>query len=320
MTRSVTTTPNVAMTGGEWAMLVTLSLLWGGGFFFIGVAIRALPPFSIVFSRLVIAALVLLAVVTIAGPGLPRSGRVWRAFFAMGAINNLIPFSLLAFGQTALASGLVSILNATTPLFGVVVAHLLTDDERMTPGRFLGVLTGFLGVAIMIGRGAFSGLGDTLVAELACLGAALSYALASVYGRRFRRLGVTPMQTATGQITAAAILMAPLVMVVDRPWEIANPGTAVWLSIATLAIASTAFAYILYFRLLATAGAVNLLLVTLLVPVSAILLGALFLDERLAPTHLAGMALIALGLAAIDGRPARRLRRAFAGNGKTNGQ
>ena len=317
MAHAVSTPRNAAMTGGEWAILVGLSILWGGSFFFIGVAVKALPPFTIVFCRVALAALILLAVVRAFGPGMPWTGRAWRAFFVMGFLNNLVPFSLLVWGQTQIASGLASILNATTPLFGVLVAHLLTDDEKLSGGRLFGVLVGFSGVAVMLGRGAFSGLatggGDTLLAELACLGAALSYAFASVFGRRFKRMGVSPMQTATGQVTASAVLLAPVALLIDRPWTLANPGVAVWLALLGLAAACTALAYILYFRLLATAGAVNILLVTLLVPVSAILLGFLVLGERLAPEHFAGMALIALGLAAIDGRPARRLRRALSG-------
>lgn len=315
MTQASSAPRNAAMTGGEWAILIGLSVLWGGSFFFIGVAVKAVPPFTIVFSRVALAALILLAVVRLFGPGMPWTGRVWRAFFVMGFLNNLVPFSLLVWGQTQIASGLASILNATTPLFAVLVAHLLTDDEKLSAGRLFGIVVGFSGVAVMLGRGAFSGLatGDTLLAELACLGAALSYAFAGVFGRRFKRMGVSPMQTATGQVTASAVMLAPVALLVDRPWTLANPGIAVWLALLALAVAATAFAYILYFRLLATAGAVNLLLVTLLVPVSAILLGFLVLGERLAPEHFAGMALIALGLAAIDGRPVRRLRRALSG-------
>jgi drug/metabolite transporter (DMT)-like permease len=218
-----------------------------------------------------------------------------------------VPFSLLVWGQTQIPSGLAAILNATTPLFAVLVAHVLTADERMTRGRLAGIVIGFAGVALMLGPEAWRGFGDDLMAQLACLAAACSYGFAGVFGRRFRRLGVPPLATATGQVTASTAMLVPLALLVDRPWQLAVPGIEVWGAVAALALLSTALAYILFFRILASAGAVNLSLVTLLVPPGAILLGALFLDERLEPLHFAGMALIGLGLAAIDGRPARRL-------------
>ncbi|PLX38086.1 MAG: EamA family transporter [Hyphomicrobiales bacterium] len=300
------------MTGFEWSLLIGLSLLWGGSFFFVGVAVSGLPPFSIVFLRVAIAALILHVVVRAFGPGMPKGGAVWLAFFGMGFLNNAIPFSLLVWGQTQIASGLASILNATTPLFGVVVAHFLTDDEPMRANRVAGVVIGFAGVAVMLApelTGEMAGeVSGALLAQLACLGAALSYAFASVFGRRFKRMGVSPIATATGQVTASSILLLPLALLVDRPWELGMPSMSVWLSVLALASVSTALAYIAYFLLLETAGAVNLLLVTLLVPVGAILLGWLLLAERLSPEHGIGMALIALGLAAIDGRPTRWLK------------
>jgi drug/metabolite transporter (DMT)-like permease len=279
------------MGPAQWVTLIVLSILWGGSFFFVEVAVGNLPPFTIVLLRVGLAAVTL------------------HLFLIMGFLNNVVPFSLLVYGQTQIASGLAAILNATTPLFTVIVVHFMTADEKMTGGRLAGALTGFAGVIVMIGPEALDGLTGNLAAQIACLGAALSYAFAGAFGRRFARLGVTPVHTATGQVTASSILLLPLVLLTDQPWALAMPGLAVWASIAALAVASTALAYILYFRLLSTAGATNLLLVTLLVPVSAILLGASILGERLDPEHIAGMVLIALGLAFIDGRPARTLGR-----------
>ncbi len=291
----------------EWAMLVALSGLWGGSFFFVGVAVAALPTLTIVALRVGLAALALWAAVALLGRTVPRAPAVWAAFFGMGLLNNALPFALIVWGQQSIGSGLAAILNATTPLFAVVVAGVLLPDERATPLRVTGVATGFLGVALMIGLSGRAGPAAPLVPQLAILAAALSYACAGVYGRRFRRLGVDPVATAAGQVTASALLLAPLALLVDRPFALAAPSAAVWAAVAALAILSTALAYILYFQLLARAGATNVLLVTLLVPVSAILLGALFLGERLGPAHFAGMGLIALGLAAIDGRPVRAL-------------
>jgi drug/metabolite transporter (DMT)-like permease len=300
---------NKTMGAVEWALLIGLSVLWGGSFYFVGVAVDGLPPFTIVVVRVGIAALALNAAVLVLGLRMPSDRRAWGAFLGMGLLNNLIPFSLIAWGQTHIASGLASILNATTPLFTVVVAHVLTPDEKMTAGRLAGVVIGFAGVVLMIGPEALKGLGIDVVAQLAVLGAATSYAFAGVFGRRFRRMGTAPLIAATGQVSASTLMLVPVALAVDRPWTLPMPPAEVWGAVVGLALLSTALAYLLYFRILSTAGATNLLLVTFLIPISAILLGATLLGERLAPLHFAGMALIGLGLAAIDGRPLTRLRR-----------
>jgi drug/metabolite transporter (DMT)-like permease len=226
----------------------------------------------------------------------------------MGLLNNAIPFCLIVWGQTQLASGLASILNATTPLFTVLAGHFLSAEDRMTPLRLTGAVCGLFGVAIMIGPQLVDGLGGSVPAELAILGAAVSYAFASLFGRRFRRLGIDPIATATGQITASSLVLIPLALVVDRPWTLPTPGIATFAAIAAIASLSTALAYILYFRILAGAGATNVVLVTLLAPVSSILLGAVFLNEHLEFRHFVGLALIGLGLACIDGRLLRAFR------------
>ncbi|HEX5796704.1 MAG TPA: DMT family transporter [Geminicoccaceae bacterium] len=299
----------------EWLLLVALSVLWGGSFFFAEVALAELPPFTVVLARVSLAAVALVAMVLASRQPVPRSLRLGGAFVMMGALNNLIPFSLIVWGQTAIASGLAAILNATTPLFTVLLAHLLTRDERMSPGRLCGVVLGFAGVALMVGPAALQGLGAAVTAQLACLAAALSYALAGILGRGFR--GVPPLITAAGQISASTLLILPLALLADRPWTLPPPGPQAWGALIALALLSTALAYVIYFRILAAAGVTNLLLVTFLIPVSALVLGIVILGERLAPGHLAGMTLIAFGLAAIDSRPfaglARRWRRAGPG-------
>ncbi len=292
----------------EWGMLLALSLLWGGSFFFNAVALTALPALTIVWLRVAIAALVLLLLLKRLGLALPREGRVWRALFIMGLINNVIPFTLIVWGQKEIASGLAAALNATTPLFGVILAHFLTRDEPMTPARGIGVAIGFAGAAVMIGPAALSGIGGNVPAQLACLGGAISYAFAGIYGRRFRAMGVPALVTATGQVSASAVMLLPLVLAIDAPWRLPMPPWPAIGAIAGVAVASTALAYFLYFRILETAGATSLLLVTLLIPVSAILLGVAVLGETLLARQLAGMAMIAAGLAAIDGR----LLKAFA--------
>lgn len=298
-----------AMGAREWGLLLTLSGLWGGSFFFVGVAVQGLPPLTIVALRVAGAATVLWVWLIASGRGLPGTPRVWAAFGAMGVMNNVVPFSLIVWGQTQIGSGLASILNATTPLFTVVVAHLLTRDEKLGPGKLVGVGLGLCGVVVLIGPQALGGLGQAVLAQVAVLGACLSYALAGVFGRRFRDMGVTPVQTAAGQVTASAAIMVPLALAIEAPWTLPAPAPAVWLAVAGLAVVSTAVAYILYFRILATAGASNLLLVTFLIPATAILLGVLVLGEVLLLRHLAGLGVIGLGLAAMDGRPARGLSR-----------
>lgn len=295
------------MGPAEWGLLVALSAIWGGSFLFVALAVRDLPPLTIVALRLALAALALQAVLRIAGIALPGGRSAWSAFFGMGLLNNAIPFTLITWAQGHIPSGLASILNATTPLFAVLVAHALTRDEPLTPGRLAGTLVGFAGVAAMIGPAAFAGLGLGIAAQVAVLLAALSYAVSGVFGRRFRTLGIAPAAAAAGQVTASAILLLPFALVVDRPWSLPLPGAEALLAVAALALLSTAFAYVLFFRVLASAGATNVILVTFLIPVSAILLGVLVLGERLAPRHAAGMALIALGLALIDGRAAKAL-------------
>jgi drug/metabolite transporter (DMT)-like permease len=300
------TVANKAMGPVEWTLLILLSTLWGGSFFFGKMALAEIPPLTLVFGRVSLAAVALHVVVVASGKRMPRAPGPWTAFLMMGALNNLIPFSLIFWSQTHIASGLASILNSTTPLFTVVLAHLLTRDERMTSNRLAGVLLGLAGVAVMIGPDALAGLGAHVLAQIAVLGAACSYACAGIFGRRFQ--GIPPLVTAAGQVTGTAIMMLPIMLAVDRPWILPLPSSRTWIALAGLALLCTALAYVIYFRILATAGATNLLLVTFLIPVSALLLGTLILGEQLDAKHFGGMGLIALGLAAIDGRPLRLLK------------
>jgi len=294
-------TVNTRMQVTEWALLVLLSMLWGGSFFFVGIAVKSLPPLTIVTLRVGLAALALYVVLRVLGMRMPQDRRLWLLFLVMSLLNNSIPFSLIVWGQTHIASGLASILNATAPLFTILVAHIFTRDEKLTLARALGILTGFVGVAVIFGFDALQFNSGSL-ALLAILGAALSYAIAGVFGRRFRTLGIKPMVVATGQVTTATICLIPIVLLVDHPWNLPVPGWQTGASILALALFSTALAYIIYFRLLSTAGATNLLLVTFLIPVSAIVLGALVLNEQLELKHFFGMVLIGMGLVMIDGR------------------
>jgi drug/metabolite transporter (DMT)-like permease len=290
------------MNRSDWLILLVLALIWGGAFFFIGVAVRHVHPLTYVWLRLTIGAAGLWGWLAFKGERVSLPREVWGSILLLALLNNAIPFTLFGWGQTHIASGLASILNATTPIWGVVVAHFLTRDERMSPRKAAGVLLGFGGVAVMIGPSILSSVGTSGLAQLACVAASLSYALAAVWARRFKKLGISPFSVTTGQLTAGAVVMLPMSMIVDRPWTQALPPLSAWMAIAALALLCTAFGYVLYFRLIDRAGATNALLVTLLVPPVAILLGGLFLGETLAPQDFGGLALIALGLAAIDGR------------------
>ena len=295
---------NTIMNRREWGMLVTLSVLWGGSFFFAEIALESLPPLTIVTLRVGLAAITLWLVVLALKLPIPNSPPIWIAFLTMGLLNNVLPFSLIVWGQSQISSGLAAILNATAPLFGVIVAGILLRDESATPPKITGVVVGFAGVIVMMDLSSIAT--SSLLAQLAILAAALSYACASVYGRRFKATGLNPILVAAGQVTGSTLLLLPITLWVDGSDLYANVPAQVWVAIISLAVFSTAAAYILYFKLLASAGATNILLVTLLVPVSAILLGWLFLKESLQTPHIIGMAMIALGLSSIDGRLWRR--------------
>jgi len=291
-----------SMTSGEWSLLIFLGLVWGGSFFFNGVAVRELPPLTFVALRVALAGALLLLAMGVRRLPLPRSRAVWALALGMGVLNAALPWSLITWGQTRIPAGAASILQASTPLFAVLAAHWLTHDEKLTGGKIAGVLFGLAGVAVMMGPEVLSGLTRELPAQLAMIAAAVAYAGAAVLSRRYAALGVAPLAAATGQVLCAAVLLVPAALAMDRPWTLPPPGLATWGAVIGIAAISTALAYVLLFRLVATAGAGNTALVTLVVPVSAVLLGALFLGERLEPQQAVGMALILFGLLVSDGR------------------
>ena len=299
------------MTGFEWMLLVLLSVVWGGSFFFNGIALREFPTLTIVTARVGLAALALLLLMRMLGQGIQLNRQILKAFFGMSFLNNVVPFSLIVWGQQHIASGVASILNATTPLFTMLVAHWFTTDEKINPRRLLGVLTGMGGVGLMMGLDSMESSVFHLLGQSAILLAAFSYGLAGVYGKRFAQLEIPPLATATGQLCASSMILIPLTLWIDQPWTMAMPSIEGMGSLLGIALLSTALAYVIYFRLLKTAGATNLLLVTLLIPVSAIILGVFLLDESLEPQHLSGMAVISLGLLIMDGRLLQFFRKTF---------
>ncbi len=292
------------MGPAEWGMLVLLSVVWGGAFLFYKLLDNAgLPPFTIVLGRVGGAALVLLPIVVLSGRTMPRSWAIWRALFVLGAFNNLIPFALIILGEKQIDSGLASVFNATTPMFAALIAHLSNRDEKLTPNKIAGVALGIAGVALLMGPGVLRGFNLTSAAQLACVGAAVVYGFGVVYARRFAKLGVDPLVLSAGQLCASTALALPLALGLEQPWAAVHGlGATTWLAWLGLALPSTALAFVLYFRILAAAGATNAASVTFLVPLSAVLLGTLVLHERLAPSTLAGMLVIFMGLAVLDGR------------------
>jgi drug/metabolite transporter (DMT)-like permease len=295
--------PQISATA--WLMLLLLGLLWGGSFFFARVAVLHIPPFTLALLRFVIAALCLHLFV--AGRfGIYREIRArWPSFLLLGLINNAIPHACIFLGQTQIGAGLASILNATTPIWTVIIAHFATSDEKLTGVKIAGTLTGLAGTVLLFSPHIAARSDAPLWALALPVLAAVSYGFAAIFARRFR--GIAAPVTAAGQLTASTVIMLPVALIVDQPWTLPWPPFDAVAAVLGLAVVSTAFAYILYFRLIGAAGATNASLVTLLVPPSAIVLGTVFLGERLGWAEWTGMLVIGLGLAILDGRLVARL-------------
>ncbi|WP_135082125.1 DMT family transporter [Terasakiella sp. SH-1] len=284
----------------DWVLLFLLSLIWGGSFYFTEIALQEVTPLVTVWARVGLAALMLWLFLYFKGGKIPKDKKLWVALLVMGVLNNAIPFSLIVWGQVAISGSLASIFNATTPLFTIILAQFLTSDEKLSPRKFLGLILGFCGVVFMVGIEALNGLSGVVWAQVAILLAAVSYGFAAIWGRRFK--GVDPMVTACGQVTCSGLVMTPLALVWGFPQGYFVPSSDVLWALGLIALLCTVLAYILYFKILATSGATNLMLVTFLVPLSAIVLGSSLLGERLEGNQIAGMLVVLLSLLLIDGR------------------
>jgi drug/metabolite transporter (DMT)-like permease len=287
------------MSREQWGLLVALSVLWGGSFFFVGVAVRELPAFTIVLVRVGLAALFLFPFVIVMRLEFPRRLSAWVPFLGMSLLNNVIPFTLFTVGQKSVTSGLASVLNAATPLFAIVVARLFADEE-LRANKLAGVLLGIAGVAVLVGPEALSPDAASSLGMLLCLGGALSYGFAALWGRRLRQ--TSPLVTACCQLMCSTLVLAILAGLIDQPWTLSRPGLATLLALVGLAALSTSLAYVIFFRILTVSGPTNVMLVTLLIPVTGIGLGILVLGETIEPRQIAGALVIASGLALIDGR------------------
>ena len=287
------------MDGQGWALLLFLSVLWGGAFFFAGVAAKELPPLTVVLARVSLAGITLLPIFWYYGHTLPRSLSGWLPFIGMGLLNNALPFGFIFAGQTQITVGLSSIINALTPLFTVVVMAAF-QEERLSVHRVLGVLLGAVGVVILRGiEGPIDG-GQTLGIGL-CLAGALSYGFAALWARRYL-VDVPPLKSPTCQLICSTVIMAIVALIIDRSWTLSAPSLATLLSLLALAVFATALAYIVFFQILVRAGASNVMLVTLLIPITALLLGNVFLDEPIQIKEIIGALIIGIGLLFLDGR------------------
>jgi drug/metabolite transporter (DMT)-like permease len=298
------------MSGTAWALLVLLAFMWGGSFVFGKIAVTEIPPLTLVLLRVGLAAFTLHIMCLVAGVRLPTDLKSWRDYAVMGFLNNVIAFSLIFWGQQEIGASLSSILNAATPFFTVLVAGLVLADERFSTVKTARLIVGFVGVVLVIGPRHVLGLGDNLLSELAIIGATISYGFAGVWGRRFA--GENPMGTATGQLTIATLMMTPIAFLIEDPTTIGMPSTGAIVSVIGLAVVSTALAYMLFFKILKTAGATDVSLVTMIIPAVTMLIAVPLLGESLDPLKLLGLLVIVLGLAVLDGRLVRLVRARLA--------
>ena len=287
------------MRTSDWLLLVLLSVLWGATFYFIAVANPEVPPFTLVLGRVGVAALALVPVVLLLGLRLPATAAGWWPFVVQAVINNVIPFTLIVYGQLRIASGLAAVLNATTPLFTLVMARLLAG-EALTASKVAGVVLGIAGVGVLVGPAALGANASSVVGMLCILGASLSYAVSALWMRRLR--DIPPLVSSAAQLTCSSLMLLPLAGAVERFWQLPVPGAPAILAVLGLALISTALAYVVFFHLNTSAGSTNVMLVTLLIPVTATILGVALLNETIAPHQIAGAVVIASGLVVIDGR------------------
>lgn len=288
-----------------WGMLLFLSVIWGGSYLFVGIAVKDLSPLVIVMARVVLAAAALLPIhLLLIGP-LPRDREAWTAIIGLSILNNVIPFTLIVTGQTMIASGLASVINATSPLFGVAFIAAAGLDP-LIPRKVFGILIGIVGVAVLKG-GSLFGENSQSIGILLCLGAAASYGVGSLWAR-MKLKGTPPLSMATGQLLCSSVIMTVLAFSFDSPSQLIDASKESWAALLGLSLLSTSFAYILFFRVVAKSGPANVLLVTMLIPVSAIAMGITVLGETLDRMEILGTVIIMLALVVIDGRAIKAMR------------
>ncbi|OOY16336.1 DMT family transporter [Thioclava sp. DLFJ4-1] len=291
----------LSLTPLAWALLAALALIWGSSFLSNRAALEGAGVFTVVFLRVASGAVLIWAYVALRRLPVPRRPIYLGHFLIMGLLNNAIPFSLIVWGQKHIDSGLASILNASTAIFGALVAAVVFTDERLSARKATGIAVGFAGVVVAIGPDALKGFDLTSAGQLAVLGAALSYGFAGAYAR-FAIRGLRPEVAAAGMLTGGAIWTLPILLVTEGVPSF-DYAPSVWIAMLWLGFGCSALAYLLYYRILALAGAANLALVTLLIPPVAILAGWAVYGERLGWAEALGFAILALGLMILNRRP-----------------
>ncbi len=297
--KTMTQTTTEAMNAGHWLVILLTATMFGSSFLFINVAVEAIPPMTLAAGRAALALPIAWGFLALAGGRLPPLGAGWRPLVVLGILTAVIPYSTIAWGQLHIESGLAGILFGTIPVISVALAPLIARDETYTASRIVGAAIGLLGVVLVIGPQVLAGFGDQLLGALVTLGAAFSYALGVIYART--RPDITPPVMVAGQLVVGSLVLVALSLAVDAPWGLA-PSTEAVTAVAIVAVVSTAAPTLLLFWLIRRVGATNGSLMTFFMPVVAVALGAALLGEALPWQAFAGLGLILLGAAAVNGR------------------
>jgi drug/metabolite transporter (DMT)-like permease len=287
----------------ELALLVLLATLWGASYTFIKLGVESIPPVTFIAARTTIAAVVLVGILHGRGVAMPTDLAVWRRFLVQACLNSVIPFTLIAWAEQSVDAGLATILNSSAPIFVFILTWCLARQQSATGRQFFGVISGMIGICLIVGVQALSGIGQQLTAELAIIAATICYAGAAIFGRNFQ--GLDPMLPATGSLLCGAIVLIPISLVVDHPWTLA-PSSRSILALMCLSIFSTALAFTIYFRLIQTLGSMAATSQAYLRVPIGVAIGVAFLGENLAPTTLIGLVCVIAGVAAMTIRAQTR--------------
>jgi drug/metabolite transporter (DMT)-like permease len=287
----------------ELALLLLLATLWGASYTFIKIGVASIPPLTLIAARTTIAGALLLAIMRGRGVALPADAATWRRFLFQACLNSVIPFTLIAWAEQSLDAGLATILNSTSPIFTFLLTALVTQHEAVSPRKLFGVLAGLVGICLIVGAQALGGLGRELVAQLATVIATIAYAGAAIFSRGFK--GLDPMAPSAGSLISGAAILIPVSVLVDRPWTL-SPSMPSLLALLGLSVFSTAFAFVIYFRLIRTLGSVGTTAQAYLRVPIGVALGVLLLGESLTSTAGSGLACVVIGVAAMT-FPARKV-------------
>ena len=287
----------------ELTLLLVLATLWGASYTFLKIAVATIPPVTLIAGRTLIAGLLLVAIMRWRGIALPTDGANWRRFLFQACLNSVIPWTMVAWGTRALDAGVATILNSTAPIFTFFLTFAITRHEAVTSRKLVGVVAGMAGICLIVGMQALAGLGEQLAAQIVLLLAAVCYAGAAIFGRAFKDLD--PMAPAAGSLLCGAAILIPLSVVVDRPWTLA-PSMNSLLALLALAVFSTAFAFVIYFRLIQTLGSIGATAQAYLRVPIGVAAGVVFLGDSLTATAWIGLACVVIGVAAMT-IPARKV-------------